>query len=289
MTTPGGGIASVQALSASRTTKASAHESSPDWLEVQAPSRSFRRYRLVRGFLVRLARAFSRVRVEGMERLPDGPSILCFTHQSWADPFYVFAATPARPRLYFFGPIQEEMRRGVRNRTMRWGGVVVPYRPGKRGLVAATARVEALLGQGSIVAIAGEGRIHSGEGIVLPLRDGPAYLALRAGVPIVPAAINGTSWLGFRRVVRIRLGLPIAAVPSTPRRPSATEVTRLTGHLQSALELLVADFPDQPRPGLMGQWLTELFNDWPEGSRPPAQARKPQLPDIEAIKPVSGA
>ena len=234
--------------------------------------------------LGRIARLYSRVRVEGAERLPAGPSILCFSHQNWADPFYVFAAAPRDPRLYFFGPEQEELRRGIRNRLMRWGGVVVPYRPGKRGLVAPPARVEFLLGRGSVVAIAGEGRIHAGEGMVLPLREGPAYLALRAGVPIIPVAINGTSWLGFRRQVRVRVGLPIAALPETPRRPRAEEVARLTARTQSALERLVADFPDQPRPGPIGRWLTELFNDWPEGSRPPAKA--PGTPQ-EAARPTS--
>jgi 1-acyl-sn-glycerol-3-phosphate acyltransferase len=218
-----------------------------------------------------------------MERLPHGPSILCFTHESWADPFYVFAAIPSRPRLYFFGPEQEEMRRGFRNRVMRWAGVVVPYRPGKRGLVAATARAESLLCAGAVVAIAGEGRIHAGEGVVLPLRQGPAYLALRAGVPIVPMAINGTTWLGFRRVVRVRVGLPIEAA-AMPAKPRADHVARLTEQAQSALETLVSDFPEQPRPGPVGRWLTELFNDWPEGSRPPIAA---ESRDREAVGRVS--
>ena len=31
---------------------------------------------------------------------------------------------------------------------------------------------------------------------------------------------------------------------------------------------MVADFPDPPPPGRFGRWLTELFNDWPEGARP---------------------
>lgn len=202
-----------------------------------------------------------------MERLPDGPSILCFTHENWADPFYVVAAMPKGPRLYFFGPEQEEMRRGFRNRMMRWGGVVVPFQPGRRGLVAATARAESLLCAGAVVAIAGEGRIHAGEETVLPLRQGPAYLSLRAGVPIVPVAINGTTWLGFRRVVRIRVGQPIATT-DRPGRPAADEVIRLTAQVQHALETQVSDFPDQSRPGAIGSWLTELFNDWPEGSRP---------------------
>ena len=251
--------------------RANAHSANLDRIELQAPTRSIRRYRLTRAVLHVAVRLYSRVRVEGMERLPDGPSILCFTHENFADPLYVFAAIPSRPRVYFFGPAQEEMRRGFRNRLMRWAGVVVPFRPGSRGLVAATARAETLLCAGAVVAIAGEGRIHAGEGVVLPLRDGAAYLALRAGVPIVPLAINGTTWLGFRRVVRVRIGLPIEA-PGSPARPHADDVQRMTAQTRSALETLVSDFPEQPRPGPVGRWLTELFNDWPEGSRPPIAA-----------------
>ena len=122
------------------------------------------------------------------------------------------------------------------------------------------------------MAIAGEGRIHAGEGVVLPLHDGPAYLSLRAGVPIIPVAINGTMWLGFRRVVRVRFGFPIVS-ETKPGRPNDGQVSRLTAQTQSALEKLVADFPDQPGPGMVGRWLTELFNDWPEGSRPPAEVK----------------
>ena len=236
-----------------------------------------RRYGVVRAFIHLAVRLFSRVRVEGMERLPDGPSILCFTHENWADPLYIFAAIPSRPRVYFFGPEQEEMRRGIRNRVMRWAGVVVPYRPAKRGLAAATARAGSLLCEGSVVAIAGEGRIHAGEKVVLPLRDGAAYLSLRAGVPIVPLAINGTTWLGFRRAVRVRVGMPIDAT-RMPVRPRASDVLSLTAQTQSALESLVSDFPEQPRPGPLGRWLTELFNDWPEGSRPPIAAQSRSRP-----------
>jgi 1-acyl-sn-glycerol-3-phosphate acyltransferase len=242
-------------------------------IDVQAPATSIRRYRAIRAFFRVTMRLYSRVRVEGLERLPPGAAILCFTHQNWADPFYILAASPAAPRVYFFGPEQEEMRRGARNRLMRWGGVIVPYRPGSRGLVAATARVGSLLRAGSLVAIAGEGRIHSVEGVVLPLRQGPAYLSLRAGVPLVPVAVNGTSWLGFRRLVRVRIGEAVGAPGSGPARPNPETVAALTAQLQTALEALVTDFADQPPPGRAGRLLTELFNDWPEGSRPPARAR----------------
>ncbi|MGZ6267639.1 MAG: lysophospholipid acyltransferase family protein [Candidatus Limnocylindrales bacterium] len=244
-----------------------------DRLETQAPATSGLRYSVSRLAVQAGARFYSRVRVEGRTRLPEGPFVLCFSHQNWADPLYLLGSMPGRPRIYFFGPEQEEMRRGVRNRLMRWAGVAVPFRPGDRGLVAATARARALLRDGAIVAIAGEGRIHAGEGAVLPLQAGPAYLALRSGVPVVPVAVNGTSWLGFRRVVRLRIGLPIGVGSEAPLRPTGEAVDGLTAQVQSALRTLVADFPEQPRTGPIGRWLTELFNRWPDGSRPPTSPR----------------
>jgi 1-acyl-sn-glycerol-3-phosphate acyltransferase len=240
-----------------------------DRMAVQAPVQPTVRYDLGRFVTLLCTRLYSRVRVEGRSRLPAGPFVLCFSHQNWADPIFLVPSMPGRPQIAFFGPEQEEMRRGVRNRLMRWAGVVVPYQPGNRGLIAAMARAHDLLRDGRVVAIAGEGRIHAGEGAVLPLRAGTAYLALRAGVPVVPVALNGTSWLGFRRVVRVRIGMPIAVSLEANSRPTGAQVDRLVAQIQSALQTLVADFPDQPAPGPIGRWLTERFNDWPEGTRPP--------------------
>jgi 1-acyl-sn-glycerol-3-phosphate acyltransferase len=244
-----------------------------DRLEVQAPRRPLWRHRLIRLLLGTLVRAYWRFRVEGVGHVPRGPAIVCFSHQNWVDPFFVIAALPGGRRCYFFGPEQEDMRRGVRNRLLRWGGVAVPYQPGKRGLISATRRVEELLAAGDRVAIAGEGRIHSGEAVVLPLLEGPAYLALRSGVAIVPAAVNGTSWLAFRRRVRVRFGAPVRPAAAIAGRPAGDAAAILTEEVRQALLGLVADFPDSPRPHWPGRWLTELFNDWPDGSRPPVPPR----------------
>ena len=247
--------------------------SRPGRLDQQAPPRPLWRYRAIRLALGILTRTYADFGVEGAELLPAGPSILCFSHQNWIDPFFLISAFPARPRTHFFGPEQEDMTRGFRNRLMRWAGVAVPYRPGRRGLVAATRRVEELLAAGDCLAIAGEGRIHAGEGVVLPLLDGPAHLALRSGVPLVPVAINGTSWLAFRRRVRVRIGQPIEPVAGGSRRPTAADIEELTAEARAVLLGLVADFPDPPRSRWIGGRLTELFNDWPEGARPPVPPR----------------
>ncbi len=222
------------------------------------------RVRFVRAFLMLAVHALFRVRVEGRERFVHGPAIYCFNHLNWADPLVLLAILPARPKFAMFGPKEEDMRRGARNRLIAWAGFGIPYRPARTDLIETTKRVGRILDESWIIVIAGEGRIHRGERELLPLAEGTAYFALRAGVPIVPIAINGTSWLGFRRPIRIRVGQPMRG----EGRANRAAVDALTARTEEALRAMVDDFPDPPEPGPFGRWLTEVFNDWPEGSRP---------------------
>jgi hypothetical protein len=57
----------------------------------------------------------------------------------------------------------------------------------------------------------------------------------------------------------------------TGRADRAT-VAATTAELSARLSALIADAPDVPVPGRAGRWLTERFNDWPEGSREAALA-----------------
>jgi 1-acyl-sn-glycerol-3-phosphate acyltransferase len=230
-------------------------------------NRALRYYtsRLVVGLLMRL---LFRVRVEGREHLPGVPALYCFNHLSWMDPFLLYATLPLRPRLYFFGPKEDDLLVGLRNRMMYWTATPVSFRPAKTDLLETTRRVAAVFAAGGVLAIAGEGRIHIGERELLPLQDGAAYFALRGGVPVVPVALNGLSWLGFRRPLRVRIGSPIPV----EGRPTAEAVAALTNATAAALLELVADAQDPTRPGPFGRWLTEKFNDWPEGSREAARA-----------------
>lgn len=197
------------------------------------------------------------------DRLPSGPAIYCFNHLSWADPFALMAVLPFRPRLFFFGPKEEDMHVGGRNRIMTWTGTTIPYRPGKDDLLSATRRVSAVLAAGGVVAVAGEGRIHASESELWPLNEGAAYFALRSSVPIVPIAINGTSWLHFGGRVTVRVGEPMLV----DGRPTRQAVGALTGRTWEALYELVRGAPEVPVPGPVGRWVTDRFNDWPEGSR----------------------
>ncbi|HTC85818.1 MAG TPA: lysophospholipid acyltransferase family protein [Candidatus Acidoferrum sp.] len=222
------------------------------------------RYLIARSLSVLLVRSLLRVSVVGRERLPDGPYLICFSHGSWADPFVLMATLPWRPRLSFFGPKEEDMSQGGRNRLMSWAGNAIPYRPGKNDLLDATRRVQAVFDAGGVLAIAGEGRIHAHEGEVLPINEGAAYFAARARVPIVPLVINGMSWFTIGSRVRVRIGEPI----ETAGRPTHDVVDALTARTSDALIGLSRGARSRRRPGAFGRWITELFNEWPEGVRP---------------------
>lgn len=210
-----------------------------------------------------LVGAYLRVRVEGLEHLPAGAAVLCFSHANWADPIVLLAVLPARPRTFFFGPLEADMSRGFRNRLIDLSSLAIPAPPGRA--LAALRRAEAILARGERVAIAGEGRIHAREREILPLLEGPAFLALRTGAPLVPVAVIGTTWLAHGRRVRIRIGRPLEPPRGVDRRAA---VTQLSEACRARLVELVADAPELPPPGPLGRWLTELFNAWPGGRRP---------------------
>ncbi|MBI3751955.1 MAG: 1-acyl-sn-glycerol-3-phosphate acyltransferase [Chloroflexi bacterium] len=228
-----------------------------------------------------IARSVVRLRLEGREHLVDGPAMYCFNHMGWADPGVILATFPRRIRLFFYGPKEETMSRGARNHLIWWTGVAVPFKPGKDDLLTSVKKAQAIFAAGASLAIAGEGAIHVHEGDLLPLHEGAAYLALRAGVPIVPVALTGTSLLGFRRLVRVRVGAPI---PTAGVRPTHEAIEAFTWRTWHALRTMVADDRDLPVPGPFGRWLSDLFNDWGPGGRSGAsEVRGPSPDEVPAL------
>ena len=133
------------------------------------------------------------------------------------------------------------MQAGGRNRLMHWTGSAIPYKPGKNDLLDATRRVARVIDDGGVVAIAGEGRIHVRESDLLPLSEGAAYFAIRSGIPLVPIAISGTSWLRFGGRIRVQVGEPI----TTTGRPTRAAIEALTNEAWTTLHDMVAEVPEQ--------------------------------------------
>jgi 1-acyl-sn-glycerol-3-phosphate acyltransferase len=218
------------------------------------------RYHATRATLWFLVRCWFRLRLEGMDRLPDPPYVLVFNHLSWVDPMVLYATWPATVRVHVYGPKEADMAVGWRNRLIGWIGHAVPFDPDKSQLLTSAKRAVAVLKAGRVLAIAGEGRLTEDEDVVLPLNEGAAFFAIRAHVPIVPVAINGTRWLAFGKVVRVRVGRPI---PTVGLRADRQTLRSVTDRLQADLGRLVLGYPDRRVPGPVGRWLTDAFADRP--------------------------
>lgn len=204
--------------------------------------------------------SYLRVRHEGFELLPEPPYLLNFSHPSWVDPFLIASHWPRRHRVFILGPKEENMGTGWRNRLIGWSHVAVPFKPSKSDLIDTTRRAVSVLKAGYVLGIAGEGRLSDREGAIVPLQDGAAFFALRANVPVVPMAIIGTRWLRFGKRITMRVGHPVEL---RGRRADREGVISVTEELQAAMERLLVGVRDEPPPGPLGRWLTDLFNERP--------------------------
>jgi 1-acyl-sn-glycerol-3-phosphate acyltransferase len=211
---------------------------------------------------------YLRVRRDGWELIPrDTAYLVVFNHPNWVDPFLLAAFWPDDRALFVFGPREEDMRSGWKNRLISWGHMAVPFKPSRTDLIDTTRRATAVLKGGYVLAIAGEGRLSDREGQVVPLQDGPAFIALRARVPIVPLAITGTRWLHLGKRVTMRVGQPLAV----SGRADRGSVARLTAKLEETLNGLLAGAPQEGPPGPFGRWLTDVFNERPWLNEPAQQ------------------
>lgn len=234
--------------------------------------RRSRPWHLFKYHLTRLVLRFAvgvvlRVRIQGAEHLPRAPYVLAFSHPSWADPFLLVGCWPGPDRIYILGPREIDMARGWRNRLITWTERGVPFRPAGDDLLDTARRASAVLRDGHILAISGEGRLSDREGEVVPFVEGPAYFALRTQVPVVPVGIVGTRWLRWGRSAGFVIGPP---VPVLAARASREAVTAYTAAIQAAVQALISGRSDGPVPGHRTQWFSELFNERPWVSDPPA-------------------
>jgi 1-acyl-sn-glycerol-3-phosphate acyltransferase len=167
---------------------------------------------------------------------------------------------------------------------MWWFGICVPFSPLKDDLLTSVRWVQAVFDTGAALAISGEGTIHVHEGDLLAFEEGPAYLALRGGVPMIPVAITGTSWARFRGRVTVRIGDPIE-VSGRPTRQAIAHYTARTWH---AIRAMVDGDRDRLPPSRFERWVTDLFNDWGPGGRAAATHRRGPDPADVPIPPLAG-
>ena len=202
------------------------------------------RYHLTRTALWVLVRCWFRLRLEGFDRLPEPPYVLVFNHLSWADPMVLYATWPASVRVHVYGPKEADMAVGWRNRLIGWIGHAVPFDPDKSHLLTSAKRAVAVLKAGRVLAIAGEGRLTEDEDVVLPLNEGAAFFAIRAGGADPAGGHQRHPLAGLRQG---RPGAGRDAHPDAGLRADREVLREVTDRLQADLGQLVLGLPRSAR------------------------------------------
>lgn len=197
-----------------------------------------RLYGFARTVISLLLRAYFRETVEGAGKVPaTGAFVLAANHVSYLDPP---ALGVACPRPVHFMAKAELFRIPVL-------GIFLPQVgafPVHRGAAdrQAIRHALAVLEQGGVVGVFPEGT-RSRTGHLLAPQGGAALLALKAGVPIVPAGIWGTERvsgpLNLPRPVRIgvRFGDPINL--GKPQKINRDSIATASGNIMQALSELL--------------------------------------------------
>ena len=202
-------------------------------------------YRICRSLVCWFTIAFTRMRIEGREHLPPtGAYVIAPVHRSYVDTPITACITTRRIR--FMGK-QEVWK----YRPVGWLVSALGAFPVNRGTADREAlnRCITVLEGGEPLVLFPEGERKDGP-VVHPLFDGAAYVAARAGVPIIPVGIGGSAEVMPRhakmihpRRVRVVIGEPIhvdvGADDGAVTEPSRRRVPRAA--VKAATEQLSAE------------------------------------------------
>jgi len=198
-------------------------------------------YRTCWWIVAAILKVYWRVSYEGREHVPrDEPFVLAPVHRSFLD-FAVVSGVTKR-RLCYMAK-DSIFKLGVFRPFLYALGAF----PVKRDVAdrEAMRRVMAVIERGEPVVMFPEGTRRSGP-VVESLHEGPAYVAAKAGVPIVPVGIGGSerAMAKGRRIPRpvrihVVVGPPIRPpAPVEGQRTPRRAVRELTGQVEHEVQRL---------------------------------------------------
>ena len=195
-------------------------------------------YVLVRDLLLVLSKVWFRISVSGRENLPtSGAYIIAPVHRSNIDtPLSSFVT---RRRVRFMGKDSLWKQKQIGKFFSLLGGF--PVTRGTADLEA-LKRCVAVLDGGEPLVMFPEGTRQSGS-VVHALFDGPAYVALKRGVPIVPVGIGGSERVmrkGSKMIwpvkCHVSIGAPIFVEHGGDGRVDRQRMTQITSELSARLQ-----------------------------------------------------
>ncbi len=200
-------------------------------------------YRVARSVVAFFLRIVLRLQIEGWDQIPQqGPFILATNHLHWLDAPLVGVIFPHRVRVFAGEKWAKHRLWGPLLRSL--GAIFV-----RRGEVDRQALRQAIdvLRAGGVLGMAPEGT-RSKTGALQQGRTGAAYLAFRAGVPIVPLVATGqekvvpTAKRLRRTPVRMAIGAPFYP-PQLEGKASGADVEAFTEEIMYRLAAMApADY-----------------------------------------------
>jgi 1-acyl-sn-glycerol-3-phosphate acyltransferase len=143
-----------------------------------------------------------RVRVEGLENLPQTTAVYCVNHQSAMDIPILFVHLPVPFRFLAKRPLFKLPFLGWH--MSRSGHIPVDRDQPKKSFKSYDQAAERIR-NGVPVVLFPEGT-RSRDGALKPFKRGSFYLAIQAGVPVVPITLNGTRHVHEPDTLHVRSG-----------------------------------------------------------------------------------
>ena len=186
-----------------------------------------------------------RLEVEGQERLHSaGPYVFTANHQSFFDTPVILASIPVQFRFLAKDELFKFPWLFIGWHLKSAGHVAVPRDDPRAAVRALSATAKLIESDGTSVFFFAEGG-RSADGSLNEFKEGAAYIAIKAGAPIVPVALIGLREIlpmGSAEVrsgtVRVKIGEPIPTQGMTVKdRGPLTETAReeLAGMLNRTL------------------------------------------------------
>jgi 1-acyl-sn-glycerol-3-phosphate acyltransferase len=181
-----------------------------------------------------------KVKVEGLEKIAsDASYVFVSNHLSYMDTPVVLANIPVQFRFLAKRGLFQIPFLGTH--LARAGHIPVPREDARAAVKTMSTAAQVIRERGISLLIFPEGG-RSAEGELGAFKEGAAYIAIRAGVPLVPVALNGTREIlpyGSGHVrsgsVLMRIGEPVPTA-ELPLRDRARVTAELRDRIASMLE-----------------------------------------------------
>ena len=183
------------------------------------------------------------IKVEGLEKITkDGSYVFVSNHLSYMDTPVALASIPVRFRFL--------AKRGLFQipflgwHLSRAGHIRVPREDARAAVKTMTLAAQVVREEGISLLIFPEGG-RSRTGKMRDFKEGAAFIAIKAGVPLVPIALKGTrevlpfgSGVVKKGSVTMRIGDPVPTTQASPH-----DRVRLTGELRHQIVALLEEDP----------------------------------------------